>query len=95
MSFCFVHRIILTEMDGIVLISIVSAIFLGTLTKSTFGFGDALIAMPILTMLVDLQTAAPIVVAVSVLTSFKILFFSIIQTMIYHFFTESLSSGCG
>ncbi|MBN1995087.1 MAG: sulfite exporter TauE/SafE family protein [Anaerolineae bacterium] len=35
-------------------------IFMAALTRSTFGFGDALLAMPLLTLLVGVQTATPL-----------------------------------
>jgi hypothetical protein len=36
-------------------------LFVATLARSTFGFGDALIAMPLLTLVVGVQTATPLV----------------------------------
>jgi uncharacterized membrane protein YfcA len=36
-------------------------LFISTLTRSTFGFGDALLAMPLLALVVSVQTAAPLV----------------------------------
>jgi uncharacterized protein len=36
-------------------------LFLAALTKSTLGFGDALVAMPLLTLTLDVQTAASVV----------------------------------
>lgn len=36
-------------------------LFVSTLTRSTFGFGDALIAMPLLTLIIGVQTATPLV----------------------------------
>ena len=60
-------------MDSIVLVSIIGAIFLGTFVKSAFGFGDALVAMPILALLIDVQIAAPVVTALCALTSARIL----------------------
>ena len=40
-------------------------LFLSTLTRSTFGFGDALIAMPLLTLIIWVQTATPLVAFIS------------------------------
>lgn len=37
------------------------ALWLSTLARVTLGFGDALIAMPLLTMVLGIQTAAPLV----------------------------------
>jgi len=45
---------------------VAAIVFLGTLVRSTFGFGDALVAMPLLTLLVvDIEVATPIVAVAS------------------------------
>jgi hypothetical protein len=43
------------------LLSIVFILFLAGLMRSTFGFGDALLAMPLLLIILDLPTATPLV----------------------------------
>ncbi|MBD2066862.1 sulfite exporter TauE/SafE family protein [Leptolyngbya sp. FACHB-671] len=43
------------------LLTIASILFLATFTRSAIGFGDALIAMPFLILLVGLKTATPLV----------------------------------
>lgn len=43
------------------LLTIASILFLATFTRSAIGFGDALIAMPFLILMVGLQTATPLV----------------------------------
>jgi uncharacterized protein len=48
-------------------------LFFSTLTRSTLGFGDALLAMPLLAVLLGMQTAAPLVALVSTLISLMIL----------------------
>ncbi len=48
-------------------------LFFSTLTRSTLGFGDALVAMPFLAVLLGMQTATPLVALVSTLISFIIL----------------------
>jgi len=40
-------------------------LFLSSLIRSTFGFGDALIAMPLLSMVVGIQLATPLVALIS------------------------------
>ena len=40
-------------------------LFVSTLTRSTFGFGDALIAMPLLSLIIGVQTATPLVAFVA------------------------------
>jgi uncharacterized membrane protein YfcA len=44
-----------------VIIVAVGVLFVATLARSTFGFGDALIAMPLLTLLVGIRSATPII----------------------------------
>jgi uncharacterized protein len=43
------------------LFAVIVIIFLAILLKAILGFGEALVAMPLLTLLVGLQTAAPLV----------------------------------
>lgn len=40
---------------------VLSILFLSTLTRSTLGFGDALVAMPLLALTVGMQSATPLV----------------------------------
>jgi uncharacterized membrane protein YfcA len=40
-------------------------IFLAALVRSTFGFGDAVVALPLLALLLGLTTATPLVALVS------------------------------
>jgi uncharacterized membrane protein YfcA len=54
-------------------IFIIAVIFLATFTRSTFGFGDALVAMPLLTLLIDTKAAAPLVALMAVTISITIL----------------------
>jgi uncharacterized membrane protein YfcA len=46
-------------------ILILLILFAATFVRSAFGFGDALIAMPLLTFLIDIKVAAPIVAFMS------------------------------
>jgi len=41
-------------------------VFIATLVRSTLGFGEALIAVPLLAFLIPLQVAAPLAVLVSI-----------------------------
>lgn len=53
-------------MESSVQVALVLAVlFFSTLTRSTLGFGDALIAMPLLTLIAGLQTATPLVAFVA------------------------------
>ena len=52
---------------------IIVVIFLATFTRSTFGFGDALVAMPLLTLAIGLEVATPLVALMAVTISVTIL----------------------
>ena len=43
------------------LLPVVAILFVSTLTRSTLGFGDALIAMPLLALTISIPTATPLV----------------------------------
>jgi uncharacterized membrane protein YfcA len=45
---------------------VVMVVFVATLFRSAFGFGEALIAVPLLTLLIGLKVAAPVAVLVSI-----------------------------
>ena len=45
--------------------AVLSVVFLAALVRSTFGFGDALIAMPFLVVLVGLKTATPLMALIA------------------------------
>ena len=49
-----------------VMIYVLSVIFIATLIRSAIGFGEALIAVPLLAMRIPLKTAAPLAVMVSI-----------------------------
>jgi len=50
-------------------IYVIGVIFLATLIRSTFGFGEALVAVPLLALRVPVAVAAPLAVMVSVLVA--------------------------
>jgi uncharacterized membrane protein YfcA len=52
---------------------ILPIIFIATLTRSTFGFGDAMVGMPLLTMVIGLSTATPLVGLMGITASATIL----------------------
>jgi uncharacterized membrane protein YfcA len=52
---------------------ILPIIFISTLTRSTFGFGDAVVAMPLLSMAVGLNVASPLVGLMGITASATIL----------------------
>lgn len=52
-------------MDGTDL-AVMAVIFVATLIRSAFGFGEALIAVPLLALLIPVEIAAPLAVLVSV-----------------------------
>ena len=41
-------------------------VFIATLIRSTFGFGEALVAVPLLAFFIPLEVAAPLAVLVSI-----------------------------
>lgn len=45
---------------------VLAVIFLATLIRSAFGFGEALVAVPLLALFIPIQVAAPVAVLVSV-----------------------------
>jgi uncharacterized membrane protein YfcA len=45
---------------------VVIVVFVATLVRSAFGFGEALIAVPLLTLFISLKVAAPVAVLVSI-----------------------------
>ncbi|MAG93191.1 MAG: permease [Planctomycetaceae bacterium] len=50
-----------------------AVLFLAFLIRSTFGFGDALVGMPLLALLIPVQTAAPLVALVSITVALVIM----------------------
>ena len=45
---------------------VLAVIFLATLIRSAFGFGEALVAVPLLALLMPVEVAAPLAVLVSI-----------------------------
>jgi hypothetical protein len=60
-------------MDVSIIIIILSIVFIATLVRSTFGFGDALIAMPLLALFIDLKIATPLIALIAFFIAFSIL----------------------
>src|SRR3954452_11864520 len=48
------------------LVHVLAVIFLATLIRSTFGFGEALVAVPLLALRVPVNVAAPLAVLLSI-----------------------------
>lgn len=46
---------------GLELTAVFAILFLAALTKATLGFGESLLAIPLLTLIVGVQTAAPLI----------------------------------
>jgi uncharacterized membrane protein YfcA len=59
------------EIDGIVPL-VLTVIFFATLVRSAFGFGEALIAVPLLALVLPVEVAAPLAVLVSITVAFVI-----------------------
>ena len=49
----------------LVVVVVLSVVFLAAFTRSALGFGDALIAMPLLALMVGMKTATPLVALAS------------------------------
>ncbi len=54
-------------------LSVAAILFVAVLTRSTFGFGEALVAMPLLALILPVEVAAPLVAFVSITTSAAVL----------------------
>src|SRR5436309_1479388 len=52
--------------DGWLLAWVLGVVFLATLIRSAFGFGEALIAVPLLALLIPVEIAVPLAVLVSI-----------------------------
>ncbi len=60
-------------MEVKVIIIILCIVFISTLTRSTFGFGDALIAMPLLSLFVNIKIATPLIALIAFFIAISIL----------------------
>jgi uncharacterized membrane protein YfcA len=56
-----------------IILVIVTIVFVGALTRSTFGFGEALVAMPLLSAVIDVQFAASLIALTSTMNALAIL----------------------
>jgi len=54
-----------------IMIIIVFVMFLSALIRATFGFGNALVAMPLLALVLDLKSAAPLVALFATVLAFN------------------------
>lgn len=54
-------------------LEIIAILFLGTLVRSSFGFGEALVAVPLLALVMPVEQAAPVAVLVSITIALIIL----------------------
>lgn len=54
-------------------VMVITVLFFSTFIRSAFGFGDALLAMPLLVMLINPQTAAPLVACIAFTIAITIL----------------------
>jgi hypothetical protein len=50
-----------------------AVLFLATIIRSAFGFGEALVAVPLLALLMPVEVAAPVAVLVSITVAFIVL----------------------
>jgi len=68
------HSFDIHENDMMDLFLVFLIIFVAFLVRATFGFGDALVAMPLLTMLVGISLAAPLMAMLALVIAFMIFF---------------------
>jgi uncharacterized membrane protein YfcA len=54
-------------------VHVIAVLFVATLVRSSFGFGEALIAVPLLALIMPVEQAAPLAVLVSITIAFVIL----------------------
>jgi len=59
--------------EGWLTVLVLAVIFLATLIRSAFGFGEALIAVPLLALLMPVEVAAPLAVLVSITVAVVVL----------------------
>jgi uncharacterized membrane protein YfcA len=52
--------------DGYTIYVVLGIVFLATLIRSTFGFGEALVAVPLLALFLPVKVAAPVAVLISI-----------------------------
>ena len=52
---------------------VIAVLFLATVIRSAFGFGEALIAVPLLALVIPVEVAAPVAVLVSITVAFIVL----------------------
>lgn len=62
------HLLVSNALDPVVAY-VVSVVFVATLIRSSFGFGEALVAVPLLAMRIPVTTAAPLAVMVSIVVA--------------------------
>jgi hypothetical protein len=68
-----IHILVNTMSSAEIYIGVLTILFCSTFVRSSLGFGDALVAMPLMTMLVGLKTATPTVALVAVTIAMTIL----------------------
>ena len=59
-------------MEAGIIALILTILFISTLIRSTFGFGDALVAMPLLSLIIDIRLATPLVAVIALGIAFYI-----------------------
>src|SRR2546423_12864889 len=52
--------------DGWLIVWVLAVVFLATLIRSAFGFGEALVAVPLLALLIPVEVATPLAVLLSI-----------------------------
>lgn len=60
-------------MVAVTTLQVITVFFLATLVRATLGFGEALMAVPVLALVIPIQTAAPVAVLISISVAAAIL----------------------
>ena len=50
-----------------IIIYLLVVLFISTLVRATFGFGDALIAMPLLALVINIKIVTPLVAIIAII----------------------------
>ena len=60
-------------MEISLILTVIIVVFVASLTRSTFGFGDALISMPLLALFIDIKIATPLMALIAFFIAISIL----------------------
>ncbi|MDP6395501.1 MAG: sulfite exporter TauE/SafE family protein [Desulfobacterales bacterium] len=89
-------KVFISEMDfSLYVLPVWSILSLATLVRSIFGFGEALVAMPLLVNIVDFKTATPLIAMVACTISVAIIIFDLQNIQLNSAWRLAVSSFVG